>query len=283
MLFDKGVNGALMMKDFLFWGAVATYLTAAVLVVFNHLRAIMRPSVSCWWLVLVGCLAQFAPLAQHFEADGGRLAVNLSASLELSALAMGLLYLIWWRIRRHDVRTVGALLLPLMALTLTGSYLLPTVHPDLRVMTNPLMMSHLVLSLLAYALFSIAAILALMDAFQEHALKTKRMGRIFTILPPLDALEETLFLMVHMGFVLLTASMLTGGWYAYEQRGSPLALNHKQLFTWATWLVFGVLLLGRHLQGWRGRRAVRFTLSGYLFLALAFFGVKFVTEIVLSR
>lgn len=271
------------MKDFLFLWVVVTYSAAAVLVVFNHLRGITRPCVLSWWLALAGWLVQLGPLAHRFVEEKGRLAVNLSASMELSALAMGMLYLLWWRISRHDARTVGVLLLPLMVFTLVGSYLLPTAHPDLRIMTNPLMMSHLVLSVLAYALFSIAAILALMDAFQEHALKTKRMGRVFSMLPALDALEDTLFLMVYMGFALLTASMFTGGWYAYEQRGTALAFNHKQVFTWATWLVFGVLLLGRHFQGWRGRRAVRFTLSGYLFLAVAFLGVKFVTEILLSR
>ncbi len=270
------------MTDFFFLGAVGTYAVAAVWITFNHLRGI-RPSVWSWWLILVGWLAQSIPLVRLLVAEHGALAVNLSGSLELSALTLGGIYLLWWRLRRQEARTVGVLLLPLMVLTLTGSRLLPVAHPDLRVMTDPVLLSHLVLSLLAYALFSIAAILALMDAFQERALRTKHFGELFASLPPLDALEETLFLMVTMGFVLLTASMLTGGWYAYTERGTALALTHKQVFTWATWLVFGALLLGRHFQGWRGRRAVRFTLWGYLFLALAFLGVKFVTEIVLGR
>ncbi|MEO5340481.1 MAG: cytochrome c biogenesis protein CcsA [Magnetococcus sp. MYC-9] len=269
------------MQGLFFWGAVGCYSVAAVWITFNHLRGV-RPSVLSWWLILAGWLAQWLPLVRHLLAEHGALAVNLSASLELSALAMGGIYLLWWRLRREDARTVGVLLLPLMVFTLVGAHLLPA-HPDLRLMTDPLLLGHLVLSLLAYALFSIAAILALMDAFQEHALKTKHLGRLFTLLPPLDSLEETLFLMVSMGFVLLTTSMLTGGWYAYGERGAALAFTHKQVFTWATWLLFGVLLLGRRLQGWRGRRAVRFTLWGYLFLALAFFGVKFVTEIVLGR
>ena len=271
-----------MMKDFLFWGAVMAYSSASVLIIFNQLRGIPA-SVLSWWLVMLGWMGQLIHLIHRIMAEAGRLEVNLSASLELSALFMGALYLVWWRVRRHEARTVGALLLPLMVLTLAGSYLLPSTHPQLREMNHPLMVGHVVLSLLAYALFSFAALLALMDAFQEHALKTKRMGRIFSTLPPLDALEETLFLMVYMGFALLTASMVTGGLYAYEQSGTALAFNHKQVFTWATWLVFGTLLLGHHFQGWRGRRAVRFTLSGYLFLALAFLGVKFVTEIVLLR
>lgn len=270
------------MKEILFWGAVVVYSMAAIWITYNHLRGV-RPSVWSWWLILAGWLMQLVPWVRHAVAEHGVLDVNLSASLELSALALGAIYLLWWRLRRQDARTVGVLLLPLMVFTLTGSHLLPVAHPALRVISDPMLLSHLVLSLFAYGLFSISAILAMMDAFQEHALKTKHLGELFTLLPPLDALEDTLFLMVFMGFVLLTASMVTGGFYAYAERGAAFAFTHKQVFTWATWLVFGVLLLGRHFYGWRGRRAVRLTLWGYLFLALAFLGVKFVTEVVLRR
>ncbi|MBF0461473.1 MAG: cytochrome c biogenesis protein CcsA [Magnetococcales bacterium] len=270
------------MKEWFFWVAIGTYSVAAAGTIYNHVRGI-RPSALNWWLVLVGWLVQWFPIVRSILARHGVLAINLSASLELSTLAMGGIYLLWWSIRRQEARAVGVLLLPLMVFTLTGSCLLPVAQSDGVVMTDPLLLSHLVLSLLAYGLFSIAALLALMDAFQEHALKTKHLGELFALIPPLDALEETLFLMVAMGFALLTASMLTGGWYAYGERGAALVFNHKQVFTWATWLVFGTLLVGRHFWGWRGRRAVRFTLWGYLFLALALFGVKFVTEFVLGR
>ncbi|HEX7110938.1 MAG TPA: inner membrane protein YpjD, partial [Mizugakiibacter sp.] len=46
---------------------------------------------------------------------------------------------------------------------------------------------------------------------------------------------------------------------------------------------FGLLLWGRWRWGWRGRRAVRFTLTGMAVLLLAFFGSKFVLELVLQK
>ncbi len=275
------VKAGLTMAHVLFWLVVAAYSVAAVLIVFNLLRGIMRPSVLSWWLVLAGWLGQMFPLAQRLVAAKGQLAVNLAASLELSALVMGLLYLIGWRIHRQAARPVGGILLPLMVITLLGSRLLPTAEPKLRAMSDPLLTSHLLLSLLAYGLLSIAVVLALMDAFQERALKTKHLGRLFTMLPPLGALEETLFLMVRMGFLLLTLSILSGGFYSHYQHGVVFHFSHKVVFSWATWLVFGTLLIGRYFQGWRGRRAARFTLWGYLLLVLAFLGVKFVYEIVL--
>ncbi|MBF0444871.1 MAG: cytochrome c biogenesis protein CcsA [Magnetococcales bacterium] len=99
--------------------------------------------------------------------------------------------------------------------------------------------------------------------------------------PPLEALEETLFLMVRMGFVLLTVAITTGSLYSHYINGIFFALSHKVIFTWATWLVFGTLLVGNHLWGWRGAKASKLTISGYIFLALAFLGVKFVVDILL--
>jgi len=47
--------------------------------------------------------------------------------------------------------------------------------------------------------------------------------------------------------------------------------------------VFGWLLVGRWRYGWRGPRAVRLTLIAMGLLLLAFFGSKFVLELILHR
>ena len=54
------------------------------------------------------------------------------------------------------------------------------------------------------------------------------------------------------------------------------------------WLImfladFGALLLGRHLKGWRGRTALRWTLAGVSTLLLAYVGSRFVLEVILHR
>ncbi|MBF0448956.1 MAG: cytochrome c biogenesis protein CcsA [Magnetococcales bacterium] len=268
------------MGDILFVWAIIAYSGAAVLITYNHLRGHHHPSIPGWWLVASGWLAHCTASVQTFLSQHN-LSVNFTAALSLSALAMGLLYLISWRIQRQTTRSVGLLLLPFMVISLGAALLLPTTEPKIHTLTNPVLIFHLALSLLAYGLLSIAAILALLDAFQEHALKTKRFGKLFNMLPPLYALEETLFLMVNMGFILLSLSIMTGSVYSFLQYDQLFIFGHKVLFTWATWLLFGTLLLGHRLWGWRGKKASQFTILGYLFLALAFLGVKFVTDIIL--
>ena len=84
-----------------------------------------------------------------------------------------------------------------------------------------------------------------------------------------------------MGFGLLTATLLTGLLFVEDMLAQHLV--HKTVLSVLSWLVFGGLLLGRWRRGWRGTKAVRWTLTAMTLLALAFFGSQFVLELVLQR
>ncbi|MGD9407447.1 MAG: cytochrome c biogenesis protein CcsA, partial [Gammaproteobacteria bacterium] len=60
-------------------------------------------------------------------------------------------------------------------------------------------------------------------------------------------------------------------------------LVHKTVLSIIALLVFGVLLLGRWRFGWRGRKAIHWTLVGYGLLVLGYFGSRFVLEVLLQR
>ena len=60
-------------------------------------------------------------------------------------------------------------------------------------------------------------------------------------------------------------------------------LVHKTVLSIAAWLVFGILLIGRWRFGWRGRTAIRWTMSGFVTLLLAYLGSKWVLEVLLGR
>ena len=68
-----------------------------------------------------------------------------------------------------------------------------------------------------------------------------------------------------------------------ELFGKAARFNHKTVFGVLSWIVFAALLGGRHVYGWRGRIAVRWTLTGFLMLVLAYIGSKFVLEVILGR
>ncbi len=155
---------------------------------------------------------------------------------------------------------------------------------------------HLVMAMLAYSLFTIAILHALLMAIVERRLHRARgagglpqddgaamLHGALGALPPLLTLERLLFRIIATAFVLLTFTLASGIAFSESLFGRPLRFDHKTLFALLSWATFAVLLAGRHFYGWRGRTALRWTLSGFVMLLLAYVGSRFVLEVVLGR
>ena len=209
-------------------------------------------------------------------ASGVDLRVSNAASLMgwvTAALFLGVCL-----VKRID--NLGIFLLPLAALGVVFSlgYTTPRyVSTDLGIGLQ----LHVALSILAYAVLAIAACQAVLLAFQERALRHKRPERLPGVLPPLQVQESMLFQMIGVGFFMLSLSLMSG--IAFVQDMFAQHLAHKTVLAIAAWMLFGVLLWGRWRFGWRGRTAIRWSLGGFLTLALAYFGSKVVLEMVLGR
>lgn len=144
----------------------------------------------------------------------------------------------------------------------------------------PGMVMHILLSILAYSLLTIASIQALMLAYQNRQLKQKHFHGVMGILPPLQTMESLLFDIVWAGFLFLSLSIVTGVIYIddiFVQK-----LSHKTVFSILSWVIYAVLLAGHQIYGWRGASAVRYVLGGFAALMLAYFGSKLVIEVIIG-
>lgn len=139
---------------------------------------------------------------------------------------------------------------------------------------------HILLSLLAYGLLAVAAAQSVLLAVQTHFLKNKQPGGFIRSLPPLQSMESLLFQLISSGFIFLTLALLSG--FIFLDDIFAQHLVHKTVLSIIAWLIFAILLWGRWHYGWRGKKAVHFTLSGFIFLMLAYFGSKVVLEIILQ-
>ena len=148
---------------------------------------------------------------------------------------------------------------------------------------------HMVMALLAYGLFMIAALHALLMTIVERRLhggagaERSLISGPLASLPPLLSLETLLFRIIGLGFALLTLTLITGAVFSETLFGQAVRFSHKTVFAIASWLIFAFLLAGRHLYGWRGRVALRWTLAGFISLLLAYVGSRFVLEVILQR
>lgn len=144
---------------------------------------------------------------------------------------------------------------------------------------DPALVFHIVLALLAYGLLTIATLQALLLSFQDHQLKHKHATGVVQLLPPLQTMESLMFELVGAGEALLTLLIISGLLYTHDLIAQNQA--HTVAFSIIAWVIYAVLLWGRHRLGWRGKIAVRWTLGGFVALMLAYFGTQLVYQVVL--
>lgn len=198
-------------------------------------------------------------------------------SVAISALIVGIL--LATALRKKAMLSLLIAVYPLAALTVVASLLLDTPPHELFRPTVGLL-AHIVLSVTAYSLFTLAAVQAVLVTLQSYRLKHNYNSILVRNLPPLQTMESLLFDLIWAGVILLTLAIVSGAVFMEDLFAQHLA--HKTVFSLLAWLVFTGLLVGRQVRGWRGLVATRWTLVGCAFLMLGFYGSKFVLEFAFS-
>lgn len=180
---------------------------------------------------------------------------------------------------RRPTNNLLVALLPLAALCTLLSHIDTPKH-DLQRAISPGMLLHILSSIFAYSVLTMATIQAVILAVQESHLKHHHLGGILQRLPPMQTMEQILFELIWMGMALLSLSLVSGVLFIEDLFAQHLV--HKTFFTILAWLLFAILLWGRHQRGWRGQTAVRWTVGGFVALMLGYYGSKFVLELLLT-
>ena len=199
------------------------------------------------------------------------------------SLIFWLTVLIYWLTNlTHKLDSLQAFVLPPAALFA----LLPAFEVSnhyLPQASQPLFMTHIGIALIAYSLFTFAALHALLMTIAERSLHNKPTLIKLPSFPPLMVMEGLLFRVITLGFVLLTITLISGMFFSEQLYGKPLEFTHKIVFSIASWLIYGWLLFGRYQYGWRGKKAINITLIGFVLLLLAYVGSKFILQVLLHR
>ena len=229
-------------------------------------------------LIALGLLIHASLLYQDIFI--GDLNLNIANTLSLIFWLTVLIY--WIADFKHGLQSLQALVLPPAALMVA---LQAGFHNNVVVAfaSDTLFVTHITIALLAYSLFTFAALHALLMAAAERSLHQKSFFIRLPEFPPIMTMETLLFRIIGLGFILLTFTLISGMLFSEQIFHQALKLNHKNIFTIISWLIFGSLLLGRAWYGWRGRTAIRWTLTGFGVLLLAYVGSKFVLEVLLGR
>ena len=253
-----------------FWRAHAVHLA----------KAPARHAVTAdQWAILLAIVSHGASLYAALFRSGG---MHFSFSLALSLMLWLAVFIYWLESFRSHMQGLEPIIL-LMACTCT---VLPFFFPHVRTLSTAGTWGfklHFLTAMLAYSLFTLSALHAVLMAVAEKKLHQGALNPGMANYPPLLVMESLLFRIIKTGFIFLTLALLSGLLSSETLFGRPLRLDHKNLFSFSAWGIFAALLVGRRCYGWRGRVALRWTLTGFLLLLLAYIGSRFVLEALLGR
>ena len=215
-----------------------------------------------------------AILSLGFISNTG-LVLTLATVAGFTTLMVQSLYLlgVW----QHGVRGLGLLLLPLTAIPLLLLPFLPETQSSQWVEAHSFLQTgHLLLSVVAYAILTMAALYACMQLLLDRALKKKQLGFVMQAMPSLFDISNYLFAHVRWATWLLGLSILSGLAWQWIELNHFALFNHKVLLALFAWVALLTLTYLRNKSDWHHTRASKMVLFAYGALMLAYFGVKII-------
>lgn len=230
------------------------------------------------WIALAPALLATlfqALLLNHLIYQPEGLNLGFFVALSLITWLVAILILLSSYFRR--IESLGIAIFPISGL----ACLLATETDSIQLIeiTSNAIQGHILISVVAYSLITLGALQATLLAFQDHAIRSHHPGGLIRFLPPMHDMESLLFVFLGFGFASLSIALLSGFFFLEDIFAQQLA--HKTILSIIGWVILGILMFGRLQFGWRGKTAIRWTISAFLFLMLAFFGSKLVLEFIL--
>ncbi len=226
-------------------------------------------------LAILALIFHASDIGFSVSANGGW-ELGLFTSLSMASWLMACVALFYSR--STIAIQPGLVIYPLVMISLVLKASFPSHTTIMSV--DPALEWHILLSLASYSLLTLSAIQALLLALQEKQLRQHNITGLLRKLPPLESMEKGLFQLLTTGFILLTIGLMTGVLFIEDLFAQHIV--HKTILSIIAWCIFATLLWGRFYHGWRSITAVRWTLVGFVFLVLAYFGSQFVLEFILA-
>jgi ABC-type uncharacterized transport system permease subunit len=237
-----------------------------------------------WTVVIAWLLHALALVADVLFTGDGSVRFGFASALSATVWIVVGLYLAEATMASRPPASAGDPAQRVLAVLAAASLVLVMVFPGtVRAQaTSPWMPLHWLLGIVAYGLMAAAVLHAWwLDAADKRLRGGVALRADMTRAPggmPLLHIERLTFRFVEVGFVVLSLALLLGWWLAPVWRW-----DHKAVFSVLSWLTLVALLVGRHVHGWRGRRATRWIYGAAVLLLLAYIGSRFVLEVLLLR
>lgn len=257
------------MSRILFYLTLASYGIATLMYLIWLLRTSEGTGSIARKVLIAGCIMHQLAILHRYVNYGHFQITNMHDALSFCGLAIVCIYLVFEN--RYKVTALGSFVTPVVFLMMLGSSALATdlgpLDPGLQ---NSWIYIHTMLAFGSYALFTISGGAAVIYLLLSHLLKTKHLGQIVEKLPSLEKLDDIGQRCLNTGFPMLTITLIIGSLVATQRWGSYWSWDPKQIWSLLIWSVYALLLNGRLILGWRGKRAALLSLIGIFLLMFGF-------------
>lgn len=255
---------------------VAFYFAAAGVIasrLFHHQGPNQRTSA---YLGIIALVLHLVLLSNSIVVEPGQ---NMSLGNVVSLVA----WLISITMTISSFYLPNAILLPVVfgfsGLVVLANVFLPDTY-IVNIELRPGLLVHITLALFSYGSLMIALLYAMQLSYINERLKQKKASILHSSLPPLMAVEGIFFKLLLVGTVLLTLSLATGFVFLDDMFATQHV--HKTVLSLFAWVVFVTLVIGHQQWGWRGKPIITGTVVGAVLLTLAYFGSRFVREVIIN-
>lgn len=200
-------------------------------------------------------------------------AVTVWQVLSVVAFAVALVYVVVeWHGRE---RSTGLWMVSLALLfQLLASVLAGPEPPPRELFGDPYFAGHVLLALIGYSAFAVAAAYGFLFLELYRELKIGRFSVFFGKLPPLEVLERMMTGALIAGFLALSGAVGVGFIRLYRLGREDWITDPMILFTLGVWGLYGGALLLRRLHRWQGRQTAIVSLAGLAIILVSLLTVN---------
>jgi ABC-type uncharacterized transport system permease subunit len=228
--------------------------------------------------VAAGFVAHLASYGGECAATRAMVVTSLHGSFSFLALVCVLVLLVI--ALRHQLLILGAFVMPLATIFAGVAAFSAPVASTTLPLGGPWFPVHVIASYLGFAGFNAAFGVAIAYLIQERQLKSRHLGGIAYLLPPLDALDRLGVMLTRLSVAIIGLGILSGMGFAHATTGTWWVREPKATATVVSWLIYVGALLLRRFAGWRGRKMAWLLVGGFVLVLVTFAGINHVLPAV---
>ncbi len=175
---------------------------------------------------------------------------------------------------RYRVYAASFFVYPLVLILLTLSAVVgePFSHidPSLR---SSLFTTHLLLSTVGVAALLIGLAFTALAYVQDRALKSKKRGALWEMIPSLNVCKTVSYRALAVGFSIYTAGLITGVMWSYRKTADLMVPNAKEIGAVVAWVFFALLLQAFISGAYRARRTIVISACAFAATVIAILGI----------